>query len=1133
PWLIAAAAALAVWAPCTASGTPDAGAPPVRPWAHDVAVTLDPRAGALTVVDRVTVGSIAADTPAPLRFLLASGFPAVTAAAVSGDRRPLPLQTTVLGAMSEHAGPLVAPGDTIEIRFTGPAPPASLLTPEGALLLPASGWTPRFGEQPELHAVTVRAPEGWTVITQGRPARGSPARHAASAASVGLAVAAGPYASSSREHSGIALAAHLPGKDPARAGELLGRAARAIDRMEAAAGRFPFPKLDLIESPFPEQPPSSLPSLIVLAPGDVAGKLDHEIAHQWWGCQVMASPSSGSWAEGLAGYFAGPLLREAADTEGARDDRARLALRSARWPAEQWPIPLSRLEAAGHDPGSDPAAGRALMVLHQLRRTLGDEPFLQGLRHAAAALAGRRAGWHDVLAAFEESSGAPLDAFAAQWLERAGLPRLTLKGVSAARHGAGWRVTGRIEQEGEPYRLSIPLVTAPASPGAPPAQTAVAVTEASTPFAIDLDDRPLRLRLDPGHHVPRRLATGEVPPCLEDTLSSDRKLYVLPAGSFAHPEDPLTRLAHMAAAGRGGVVASDDELREADLAGRSLLILGGPERNRVAGMVWDRLARRPRLGPAGLSWDEASCEGPGCSLLWSAASPADPGRTVTLFAGGASPSGDPLALAWRHREDAWALFDAGGTIASSRPRIDHPRESVSLMDDPLGGAFAGETLAAVGTVLAGAEPGEAAADAVAALWKELGAKPLPGMARPPEGYRIPFSIASLTLEPAPPGGSAASVGLHRGAQAMEFEARPFPIPPAATHVPPSDPSLLVEPEELIHVGRSPSSTVWPRFEGGVILTLERPESEGSGLVPGRDDAAAVLAGLLQGAGRLGASALVVIRAVEGPSDLDPLLAFPPGGSVEPLLAWLPFTGPVPELLAVRAGAELGAELLGRHTFARLASPPTTIPAASRFAPYLLDVGVSVRAAITRAGRTGASLFAHIEGSGPVEDEAIVLAARYPGPGSAPEGGMSDPARWGAAALVEAARILSLEDVRTRRGVILALLDETEPGPASRALAGLLDRLAIRAVGSVELEIAAPGPGRPVLSVWGPPSLYELAAAAAEAAGAAADGPAPGPQGAGSGPLPRRGLPVVRVTGGPTSHEAAARLALTLAVAMGG
>lgn len=186
--------------------------------------------------------------------------------------------------------------------------------------------------------------------------------------------------------------------------------------------------------------------------------LAHELAHQWWGQAVGWRNYHDQWlSEGLSQYFAalvaaqdrGPaLLTSLISTMRASSEKA----------VAQGPIALGY--RIGHIRGDGRALRHVLynksaVVLHMLRRYIGDEAFFAGLRRFYAGWRFRKAGTDDLQAAFEASASRPLDTFFDKWIRGFTMPRIRVSWRSE--HGGTTGVV-RVEQKGEAFDFPLTVV---------------------------------------------------------------------------------------------------------------------------------------------------------------------------------------------------------------------------------------------------------------------------------------------------------------------------------------------------------------------------------------------------------------------------------------------------------------------------------------------------------------------------------------------------------------------------------------------------------------------------------------------------------------------------------------------------
>jgi len=187
--------------------------------------------------------------------------------------------------------------------------------------------------------------------------------------------------------------------------------------------------------------------------------LAHEIAHQWWGQGVGWANYHEQWlSEGLAQYFA---VLYAADARGA-DTFGNLMRQMRAWSlrySDQGPIHLGyRL---GHVKGDSRifralVYNKAALVVHMLRRLLGDDAFFAGLRGFYETFKYRKACSDDLRRSMEEASGVALEPFFEQWIYGSAIPRLRFSSETREDDGgSGGIVTVRFEQAGQPFDLPV------------------------------------------------------------------------------------------------------------------------------------------------------------------------------------------------------------------------------------------------------------------------------------------------------------------------------------------------------------------------------------------------------------------------------------------------------------------------------------------------------------------------------------------------------------------------------------------------------------------------------------------------------------------------------------------------------
>ena len=179
--------------------------------------------------------------------------------------------------------------------------------------------------------------------------------------------------------------------------------------------------------------------------------LAHEIAHQWWGQAVGWKNYHEQWiSEGFAQYFAALY----AEKEGnVLPNLLRQMRRTAIDSSSNGPIYLGyRL---GHIQGDDRifraiVYNKGAMVLHMLRRLVGDEMFFAGIREFYQEWKFKKAGTDDFRKVMEKASGRDLQRFFDVWVYGFTTPQLKF-----SYHVSGTDATVRFDQHGEPVDVPV------------------------------------------------------------------------------------------------------------------------------------------------------------------------------------------------------------------------------------------------------------------------------------------------------------------------------------------------------------------------------------------------------------------------------------------------------------------------------------------------------------------------------------------------------------------------------------------------------------------------------------------------------------------------------------------------------
>jgi len=259
-----------------------------------------------------------------------------------------------------------------------------------------------------------------------------------------LDVAAAPAVANGGTTESVSLFVQANPRQTGRGRDLAERASDILTYYASLLGDAPYPSFTLAiaeaELPGGHSPPyfavlnQTLPMAATLWRNDPVSFdnypsffLAHEVAHQWWGQAVGWKNYHEQWlSEGFAQYFAALYAAK----ERGDDLLSNVMRQMRRWAlaqSSQGPVHLGyRL---GHIKG-DGRVFRALiynkaaMVLHMLRRLMGDDAFFAGLRQFYEKWRFQKAGTDDFRIAMEAAGGEDLTAFFEAWIYGTAIPEL-------------------------------------------------------------------------------------------------------------------------------------------------------------------------------------------------------------------------------------------------------------------------------------------------------------------------------------------------------------------------------------------------------------------------------------------------------------------------------------------------------------------------------------------------------------------------------------------------------------------------------------------------------------------------------------------------------------------------------------
>jgi Peptidase family M1 domain len=592
-----------------------AAADPVH---HEITVAVEPAAGLVRAVDRMTLPPEAIGPDHTVRFSLhgelhltdsGPGAVALETPAGGGPDAGGSARAVYVAQMPAGERRLVLAYEGILSDPEADADTPGVIDRAGVLLGGATHWYPQLvgpGADTLLNFdLTARLPKGWDGVSQGVRTR---KEEGPEYNVVGwrednpqeeIHLVAAPFTLYVQPAGPTEGMVFLRAPDEALADRYLTAIARYVALYAHLIGPYPYAKFALVENRW--ETGLGLPSFTLMGPTVLRLKFiadtsfPHEILHDWWGNGVYVKPEGGNWAEGLTVYMADHLLAER-QGQGPQYRRETLQ-RYADYVRTGSDFPLTDFAARIDEVTQAVGYGKAMMLFHMLRRRLGDQTFLAAVRAFYRDHRFARAGWDDLTAAFSAAAGEDLRPFMRAWLPTTGAPALELEDARAAPEGDGFRLTATLRQTqgGTAFPLVVPLAVTLEGEAQADWRT-VPMAAATAPVTLTFPRRPLRVDVDPDFDLFRRLAPGEVPPAISGLLGAEHTVFVLPS---AAPEDLLTAYGRLAAAWGGGggapgvTTVLDSDLKVLPAGGAAVWVLGWE--NRFARAAADAVATRGDL----------------------------------------------------------------------------------------------------------------------------------------------------------------------------------------------------------------------------------------------------------------------------------------------------------------------------------------------------------------------------------------------------------------------------------------------------------------------------------------------------------------------------------------------------------
>ena len=414
---------------------------------------------------------------------------------------------------------------------------SGIISNKGVYLAGSTFWVPVFENKLMTFSLTTELPKEWKNVSQGKrieESQTSAKRYdtwVCNKAQEEIFLIAAKFTEYSYDmNNGIKAMAFLRTPDEGLANKYLEVTEQYANMYESMLGKYPYSKFALVENFW--ETGYGMPSFTLLGekiirfPFILHSSYPHELLHNWWGNSVYVDFESGNWCEGTTAFMADHLIKE---QRGTGEEYRRSTLQKfSNFVNDENDFPLNKF-ISRHDGASEAIGyGKALMMWQMLRRKLGDENFLKGMRLFYKNYRYKVASYNDIRKSMEEVSGIDLKAFFEQWTTRKSAPEIAIKDVKKDMFGGKYRINIILEQKQKEdvFNIDIPINIATENG----TETFVFnMNKKEQDFQISLKSKPFKLVVDAQYDVFRKLNPYEVPPTLSKIWGSKENIFIIPS----------------------------------------------------------------------------------------------------------------------------------------------------------------------------------------------------------------------------------------------------------------------------------------------------------------------------------------------------------------------------------------------------------------------------------------------------------------------------------------------------------------------------------------------------------------------------------------------------------------------------
>ena len=460
---------------------------------------------------------------------------------------------------------------------------SGVISEQGVYLAGSTFWIPTFENTTIVYSLTTQLPSNWSNVSQGKRVDVLKTARFHSETWIcdkpqeeAYLIAAKFTEYSYKMSNGVMAMAFLRTPDEAIANKYLEVTEQYMNMYVEMLGNYPYSKFALVENFW--ETGYGMPSFTLLGekiirfPFILHSSYPHELLHNWWGNSVYVDFQSGNWCEGITAYMADHLIKEQRG-QGQNYRRSTLQKFSNYVNAEN-DFALNKFIGRTDGPSEAIGYGKALMMWQMLRRKVGDETFVKGMKLFYDNNKYKTASYSDIRVAMEKVSDMDLKAFFEQWTSRLGAPQIAISNYKVDSYGGKYRIRLSMEQQqkSDVFNIDIPIYII-TNKGTE--EIVVNMDSRNQDFQLSVSAKPLKLFVDPMYDVFRILTQDEVPPTLSKVWGNKENIIILPKKANKAQRKLYEELAEkwVAADNDNFEVKYDSEIKELP-EGKSLWILG-------------------------------------------------------------------------------------------------------------------------------------------------------------------------------------------------------------------------------------------------------------------------------------------------------------------------------------------------------------------------------------------------------------------------------------------------------------------------------------------------------------------------------------------------------------------------------